>query len=108
MDWGLAAATLFFLLPPGSGLDYPAVLAVYLPAALGVWLLQIPAGLGVLDTAVLLLLPPGTVEAPVLGGLLLFRGVYYLLPLLVAAAIFFALEGRGHLRRRRRFLRSPR
>lgn len=106
LDWSLASATLYFLLPPSRELDYPAVLGVYVPAALGVWLLQIPAGIGVLDTAVLFLLPEGADPAPVLGGLLLFRGVYYLLPLLVAGLLFFGLEGRGHLRSRRRYLRS--
>lgn len=107
LDWGLASATLFFLLPPSPNLDFLAVLGVYVPAALGVWLLQIPAGIGVLDTAVLFLLPEGADPAPVLGGLLLFRGVYYLLPLLAAGLLFLGLEGRGHLSSRRRYLRAP-
>lgn len=106
LDWSLASATLFFLLPPAPNLRFFTVLGVYVPAALGVWLLQIPAGIGVLDTAVLFLLPGGADPAPVLGGLLLFRGVYYLLPLLVAGLLFFGLEGRGHLRSRRRYLKS--
>lgn len=106
LDWSLASATLTFLLPPSPNLDFFAVLGIYVPAALGVWLLQIPAGIGVLDTAVLFLLPGGADPAPVLGGLLLFRGVYYLLPLLVAGLLFFGLEGRGHLRSRRRYLKS--
>lgn len=106
LDWSLASATLFFLLPSAEKLGFLSVLGVYVPAALIVWLLQIPAGIGVLDTAVLFLLPPGADPAPVLGALLLFRGVYYLLPLLVAALLFFGLEGRGHFRSRRRYLRS--
>jgi uncharacterized membrane protein YbhN (UPF0104 family) len=106
LDWSLAAATLACLLPPDSNLSFAAVFGIYVPAALGVWLLQVPAGIGVLDTAVLLLLPPQAREASVLGGLLLFRGVYYLFPLAVAALLFFALEGRGHFRRRRKLLRE--
>jgi len=106
LDWSLAAATLYLLLPPDPGLRFATVFGIYVPAALGVWLLQIPAGIGVLDTAVLVLLPPQAPEASVLGGLLLFRGVYYLFPLAAAALIYFALEGRGHVRRRRKYLRE--
>jgi len=106
LDWSLAAATLHLLLPPDPGLRFWTIFGIYVPAALGVWLLQIPAGIGVLDTAVLVLLPPQAPEASVLGGLLLFRGVYYLFPLAVAALLYFALEGRGHLRRRRKYLRA--
>ncbi len=106
LDWSMATTTLYLLLPPDPGLRFATVFGIYVPAALGVWLLQIPAGIGVLDTAVLVLLPPQASEASVLGGLLLFRGVYYLFPLAMAALLYFVLEGRGHVRRRRKYLRA--
>jgi uncharacterized membrane protein YbhN (UPF0104 family) len=49
---------------------------------------QVPGGLGVFETVVLMLLP-ATIPAPTaLGALLAYRAIYYLLPLLLAAVGF--------------------
>ena len=45
---------------------------------------QAPGGLGVFDSAFLLLLPKGTDMSQAVAALLAFRVLYYLLPLLLA------------------------
>ena len=49
---------------------------------------QVPGGLGVFESAILLLLRDRVAPADAAGALLLFRLCYYLIPLLAAALIF--------------------
>lgn len=78
-----AAAVLFVLLPGGYGLEYPAFLAAYVFACLIGIASHTPGGLGVFEATMLVALnrlPYGHV----LGALLLFRIIYYLLPFILA------------------------
>lgn len=89
-DLSLAAATLHVLLPSGGNSSYAAFLGVYVIANLAGLLAHVPGGLGVFEAAVLALTPaPG---ATVLGALLLFRAVYNILPLVLAALLLLAFE----------------
>jgi phosphatidylglycerol lysyltransferase len=85
LDWALAGAVLFALLPGARPEGYPAFLGVFLFAQVAGLLSQVPAGLGVFETLMVLLLPPELPRAQVLAALVAFRGVYYFLPLLLAA-----------------------
>jgi phosphatidylglycerol lysyltransferase len=87
MDWALAGSVLYMLLPPVSHLSYAGFLGIYLLAQTAGLVSQIPGGLGVFETVVLVLLAPSIPASGVLGALLIFRGIYYLLPLGVAAAL---------------------
>lgn len=84
-DWALAAAALFVLLPPESHLSYPAFVGLFLLAQFTGVASQVPGGVGVFEGLMVVLLP-GTPVAALLGSLLVFRAIYYLLPLAVAAA----------------------
>ena len=53
---------------------------------------QVPGGLGVFETVFLLLSPPGATTSQVVGALLLYRGIYYLLPLIIAAVMLGSHE----------------
>lgn len=100
LDWSLAAAVLFVALPAGSDLSYPGFLGLFLLAQFLGLLSQSPGGLGVFDTVMVLLLAPALPAAEVLGALLVYRAVYYLLPLTLAAlllAIFEIYERRESL-----------
>jgi phosphatidylglycerol lysyltransferase len=81
LDWSLAAATLYVLLPPQAGLSFPAFIGVYALALIAGVASQVPGGLGVFETVFLLLLASRVPASEVLGGLLAYRGIYYLLPL---------------------------
>ncbi len=97
LDWTLAGAVLYLLLPPHLGLSFPAFLAVYLFAQFAGLLSQIPGGLGVFETIVLLLLSPRYPAGAILASLAAYRAIYYLLPLGIAAVLLGGYEG---LRRR--------
>ncbi len=95
-DWILAASVLFVLLPPDL-VAFPRFVAVFLLAQVAGVVSHVPAGLGVFEVVMLHLIPRGTAGAPLLASLVAYRLVYYLLPLVVAAAFLAARE----LRRRR-------
>jgi phosphatidylglycerol lysyltransferase len=90
LDWLSAGAALFALLPPGIG--FPHFMGVFLLAQITGLVSQVPGGLGVFETAFLVLLS-GTAPAPgILGALLAYRAIYYLLPLTAAAVLLAGNE----------------
>jgi phosphatidylglycerol lysyltransferase len=97
-DLSAAAATLFVLLPPEAGISYFRLLGAYLPAILLGVASHVPGGIGVLESALLLLLAPDREHfAGVAGALIAYRFIYYLLPLLLGAGVFGLAEA-GRLR----------
>ncbi len=101
-DWALAAAVFQVLLPETAAVSYPQVLGVFLLGQVAGILSHVPGGLGVFETIVLLFLAEKVQAPTVLGVLVAYRVVYYLLPLGLATALlgsFEALERREALRR---------
>jgi uncharacterized membrane protein YbhN (UPF0104 family) len=77
--------------------------AVYVVAILAGLLSSVPAGLGVFESVLLLMLrdvPPESLLAAVLA----YRMIYELLPFLLALLLFLAWEARARLQR----VRTPR
>ena len=96
-----AAAVLFVLLPGGHDIDYPTFLAVYIVACLIGIASNAPGGLGVFEATILIALsrlPYGQV----LGALLLFRIIYYLIPFIFALVLLALNEIIRRIRRRDR------
>jgi phosphatidylglycerol lysyltransferase len=87
LDWILAGSVLYVLLPSVPALSYAKFLAIFLLAQLAGVVSQVPGGLGVFETVMLLLLSPVLSSPVLLGSLLAYRGIYYLLPLGVAAML---------------------
>ena len=87
LDWSLAGAVLYVLLPASTILSYPAFLSIFLLAQIVGILSQIPGGLGIFETMVLTLLRPILPIHTILGSLLVYRAIYYLLPLLIATML---------------------
>jgi phosphatidylglycerol lysyltransferase len=85
-DWLFAAGALLVLLPPLPGRSLIGLLAIYLLAQIVGAGSQVPGGLGVFESVFLVLLAPGAAAPAVVGALLAYRAIYYLLPLLAAAA----------------------
>ncbi|WP_162459206.1 bifunctional lysylphosphatidylglycerol flippase/synthetase MprF [Desulfosarcina ovata] len=86
-DWLLAGAVLYVLLPAPFPMGFAHFLGIFLIAQSAGIISQVPGGLGVFES-VLLLLTPAALDVPqVLGTLVVYRGIYYLLPLLVAAVL---------------------
>ena len=95
-DWLLAAAAFFVLLPGASGMSYLLALTVFLIAAFAGNASQVPGGLGVFETVALWLLSPHLPAAQIAGVLIAFRALYFVLPLVLATALFglHSLRGR--------------
>ena len=92
LDWSLAAAVLYTLLPISTILTYPNFLSVYLLAMTAGVVSNVPGGLGVFESVILLLLSPQIPAAQLLGSLLAYRVIYYLLPLAVATGLLGMYE----------------
>lgn len=90
LDWGFAAATLYVLLP--EGLPFPWFAGVFLLAQLGGIASQVPGGVGVFETLLLLLLKDRVEPSAIAGAILVYRAVYYLLPMAVATVLLGARE----------------
>jgi phosphatidylglycerol lysyltransferase len=99
VDLLLAAAALYVLLPAAAHIGVFTFMGLYV-LAIGLGLASgVPGGLGVFETVIVLLVP-GVPAGELVGALLLYRVIYFLLPLAVAL-IWLAFReirsGRGWL-----------
>jgi len=92
IHWGLAAGVVYSLLPRTAGLGYASFMSFYLLAQLGGLLSQVPGGLGVFESITVVLLSSRIPTPALLGSLLVFRAIYYVLPLIVASVLFAGQE----------------
>ena len=91
-DWILAAGVLYPLLPANTPLSFLDFLGIYLLAMFAGVVSNVPGGLGVFETVILLFLSPKVSPAAIFGSLLAYRVVYYFLPLIVAAGLLGLYE----------------
>lgn len=101
-DWLMAGTVLYALMPQRASLGFGHFLGIYLLAQLAGLISQVPGGLGVFESAIVLLIPSEIAAPQALGSLVVYRGIYYLLPLLTATV---ALGIEEVLRQRAIFLR---
>ena len=87
LDWMLASLVLFVVLAPGTAISYPEFLAVFLLAQLAGLVSQVPGGLGVFETVILLMLHARLPANQIFAALLSYRALYYWLPLGTAALL---------------------
>jgi phosphatidylglycerol lysyltransferase len=86
-DWFLSAGVLFVLLPPSEQISLPMFLGMYMVAQLAGLASQVPGGLGVFETVFLLVMGDKIPAEALLGSLLVYRIIYYLLPLILSTAL---------------------
>jgi phosphatidylglycerol lysyltransferase len=92
IDWTAAGAVLYVLLPSGYRLSFLPVLGVFLIAQFAGILSHVPGGVGVFEAIIVVLLKPYLPAASIVGSLIAYRVIYYLLPLVVALAFLIAFE----------------
>jgi len=92
-DLIVAAYCLYVLLPPDSGISFASFLPNYLLAQVAVVLTHVPGGVGVLEV-ILMHIIHGVQPALLFGAILVFRFLYYLVPLAVSAVMLFLYEFR--------------
>jgi phosphatidylglycerol lysyltransferase len=86
-DWMLASAVLYvLLLPVPHHFSFFSFFAIYLLGQIVGILSNVPGGLGIFETVLILLLSPSIPSDHLLGALLAYRGIYYFLPLGVSIA----------------------
>ncbi|MCG2594561.1 lysylphosphatidylglycerol synthase domain-containing protein [Ramlibacter sp. XY19] len=90
IHWMTMAAVPWALLQ--GQIDYPTVLAVLLIAAIAGVMLHIPAGLGVTEAVFVAMLSHRVPEHQLIGALLAFRALFYLLPLVCGALMYLKVE----------------
>ncbi len=90
VNWSLMAALIYVLLPEQA--FYPSVLGVLLVSSIAGVITHIPAGLGVLEAIFLALLQHQFAPSVLLATLIVYRAVYFLLPLVFALIFYVLLE----------------
>ena len=88
VNFGFVAAALYACIRSVAEVGYTEVAAAYVIGNTAALVSHVPGGLGVIEMVVTYLLP----QAHILGAVLLFRAVYYLLPLPIGLISFLAAE----------------
>ncbi|HYP79668.1 MAG TPA: bifunctional lysylphosphatidylglycerol flippase/synthetase MprF, partial [Steroidobacteraceae bacterium] len=92
VDLCLAAGVLYVLMPGGATGSFLGFLGIYVLASVAGLLSNVPGGLGVFETVLLLLTPDAVPPDQKLAAVLAYRIVYYLLPFLLALCLMLAHE----------------
>lgn len=90
-DWVMAGSVLYLLTPESLGVGWLAFVGITLLAQLVGYVSQVPGGLGVFETTILVLAAPQN-PAALVGALVLYRLIYYLLPLALGVGLLLARE----------------
>jgi uncharacterized membrane protein YbhN (UPF0104 family) len=98
-DWVFSGAALYVLLP--HRVPFHVFFAVFLLGQIAALVAQVPAGLGVFEAVVLWSLRPAIPAPALLIGLVGYRAIYFLLPLLLATGMWVLREARLWYRKSR-------
>jgi len=102
LDLIASSLILYLLLPPIPELTYPMFLAIYLIGFMGGIISQVPGGLGVIETILVVMLGSFIDSAQILSAVLVYRLYYFIAPLLMAAILLAIHE----IRQRRKASRD--
>jgi phosphatidylglycerol lysyltransferase len=91
LDLSLSCAVLWSVLPAATHVPYVTFLGVYAAAVIAGIISHVPGGVGVFEAVILLTLPGVPTDA-LLGSLLAYRAVYYLVPLVFGTLLFGSKE----------------
>jgi uncharacterized membrane protein YbhN (UPF0104 family) len=89
-NWSLMGAVMYLLL--GEKVPYATTLSVLLAASIIGVLTPVPAGLGVLEAVYLALLSGTVPQGTLMGAVLAYRALYYVVPLGGALLLYLGLE----------------
>ena len=91
-DVAITATIFYQLLPRAPGLSWTIFLGIYVASYTAGLAANIPGGIGVFDTAILLGLDPYLDAPRIVGALVVFRLYYYVIPLFLAGTLFAGNE----------------
>lgn len=98
LNWCLMAGVIYVLL--GERIVYTDVLTVLLIGAIAGVFAHVPAGLGVFEFVFVALLSHLVPESRLIGALLGYRALYYIIPLGIGALMYLVMEVRAKKKRR--------
>lgn len=88
VNFALVAACLHQALNAVIEVPYLTAVTAYVLANTGVLVTHVPGGLGIIEAVIIFLLP----QANLIGALLVFRFVYFLVPLVIGGTVFAICE----------------
>ena len=91
VDLSIASTILWVLLPPEANVTYVQFLGAYAAAVTAGLISHVPGGIGVFEAVIILALPQ-VPPSQLVSSMLVYRAVYYLVPLVFAALMFGANE----------------
>jgi phosphatidylglycerol lysyltransferase len=91
VDLALSGAVLWSLLPQDVAIGFLPFAGIYVLATMAGVISHVPGGVGVFESVMLVLLPQ-VPEHQLVGSLIAYRAIYYILPLSIGGAIFIARE----------------
>jgi uncharacterized membrane protein YbhN (UPF0104 family) len=92
VDVAITASIFYALLPEATSLTWPIFLGVYVASYTAGLAANLPGGIGVFDTAMLLGLDPYLSAPHIVGAIVVFRLYYYIIPLFLAGFLFTGNE----------------
>ena len=91
-DWLMAASVAYVLMPAGHGVGLLHFVGVFLFALLVAAIGHVPGGVGVFEVLVVAMMEPYVAPPAVLGSLILYRIVYYVIPFVLGLLCMVANE----------------
>lgn len=91
LDLSTVALVLYLLLPPSEHISYLATFSAFIQSISVSILSHVPGGLGIFEITMIAALPEVD-KADLLGVLLVFRLMYYIIPFLLALFLFVGYE----------------
>ncbi|WP_415844873.1 lysylphosphatidylglycerol synthase domain-containing protein [Stutzerimonas zhaodongensis] len=105
-NWSLMALVVYFMLSQKA--PYPEVLGILMISSIAGVVAHIPAGLGVIEAVFVAALADDMSKGAIVGGLIGYRVVYFLVPLFFATIVYVVLEaGAKKLRSRQDSTTKP-
>jgi uncharacterized membrane protein YbhN (UPF0104 family) len=92
VDVAITATIFYQLLPAAPHLTWPIFLGVYVASYTAGLAANLPGGIGVFDTAIMLGLEPYLSAPEIVGAIVVFRLYYYVIPLFLAGFLFTGNE----------------
>ncbi|MGA2193190.1 MAG: bifunctional lysylphosphatidylglycerol flippase/synthetase MprF [Nitrospirota bacterium] len=92
LDWTIAGSVVYVLVTATVAIDFRLFLGIFLFAQIAGLISQVPGGLGVFEMVMLVMLAPFGPPSDILGALLAYRGIYFLMPLIAAILLLGAEE----------------
>lgn len=105
LDLCLMSAALYVLLPSAVDLPFTHCVTAVLVALVAGNVSLVPGGLGVFESAMVVMLAPRVGTLELTSALLAFRGLYFIVPLFVAVGVAAMGGGMGGFSRRARLYR---